>query len=99
MTGIMVTQRGELRAEDIGLIRDILAEHGHWGRTRLSEEPCRRWGRRNAQGSFKDMAARSLITRKWVSACSTGPGVSSVTRKPRRSRVVPTENPVILEIQ
>jgi len=46
---------------DIGLIRDLLVEHPHWGRTRLSEELCRRWGWRNAQGRPKDMAARTLL--------------------------------------
>jgi len=57
----MVIQGRELRAEDIGLIRELLAEHRDWGRTRLSEELCRRWDWRNAQGRIKDMAARTLL--------------------------------------
>ena len=61
MTSVMVLQGRELRAEDIRLIRDLLVEHGDWGRTRLSEELCRRWDWRNAQGRFKDMAARTLL--------------------------------------
>jgi hypothetical protein len=61
MTDVMVIQGRELHAEDIGLIRSLLAEHGDWGRTRLSEELCRRWDWRNAQGRIKDMAARSLL--------------------------------------
>ena len=39
----MVMQGRELRAEDIGLIQALLAEHPEWGRTRLSEALCRRW--------------------------------------------------------
>jgi len=54
-------QGREVRGTDIGLIRGLLAEHPAWGRTRLSEELCRRWDWRNAQGRFKDMAARTLL--------------------------------------
>jgi hypothetical protein len=61
MTGVMVVQGRELRAEDIGLIQGLLAEHRDWGRTRLSEELCRLWDWRNAQGRIKDMAARTLL--------------------------------------
>jgi len=57
----MVMQGREVRDTDIGLIRGLLAEHPAWGRTRLSEELCRRWDWRNAQGRFKDMAARTLL--------------------------------------
>jgi hypothetical protein len=61
MTGEMVVQGRELHAEDIGLIRSLLAEHGDWCRTRISEELCRRWDWHNARGRFKDMAARTLL--------------------------------------
>ena len=61
MAGVMVTQGRELRAADIDLIQGLMAEHPDWGRTRLSEALCRRWDWRNAQGRFKDMAARTLL--------------------------------------
>jgi hypothetical protein len=61
MTGIMVMQGRQVSGADIELIRDLLVDHPHWGRTRLSEELCRRWGWRNAQGHPKDMAARTLL--------------------------------------
>ena len=57
----MVIQGRKLRAEDIGLIQGLLAEHRDWNRTRLSEELCRLWDWRNAQGRIKDMAARTLL--------------------------------------
>lgn len=57
----MGVQGRELSAEDIGLIQALLAEHRDWGRTRLSEELCRRWDWRNARGRIKDMAARTLL--------------------------------------
>jgi hypothetical protein len=61
MTGVMVVQGRELSAEDIGQMQGLLAEHPEWGRTRVSEEICRRWDWRNAQGRPKDMAARTLL--------------------------------------
>ena len=57
----MVVQGRELHAADIDLIRSLMAEHGDWGRTRISEELCRCWDWRNAGGRFKDMAARTLL--------------------------------------
>ena len=57
----MVVQGRELSAGDIGQIQGLLAEHPDWGRTRLSEELCRRWDWRNARGRIKDMAARTLL--------------------------------------
>ena len=61
MTEVMVIQGRKLHAEDIGLIRSLLVEHADWCRTRISEELCHRWDWRNAQGRFKDMAARTLL--------------------------------------
>ena len=57
----MVIQGRRLAADEMGLIRRLMAEHGDGGRTRLSEELCRLWDWRNARGRIKDMAARSLL--------------------------------------
>lgn len=57
----MIIQGRNITAVEIGLIRDLMAENGDWGRTRLSEELCLRWDWRNAQGRIKDMAARTLL--------------------------------------
>jgi len=46
---------------EIGLIRNLLAAHPDWNRTRLSRELCALWNWRNAQGRAKDMAARTLL--------------------------------------
>lgn len=61
MTYFTVMQGRVLSGADVDLIRDLLAEHSDWGRSRLSEELCRLWSWRNAQGRLKDMAARSLL--------------------------------------
>jgi hypothetical protein len=57
----MVIQGRKITDGEIALIRDLMAQHRDWGRTRLSEELCRRWNWCNAQGRFKDMAARTLL--------------------------------------
>ena len=54
-------QGREVGESDIGLIRDLLAAHPDWNRTRLSRELCARGDWRNAQGRAKDMAARTLL--------------------------------------
>ncbi len=61
MTNIMLIQGRAVRPPDFDLIRGLLAEHPAWGRTRLSQELCRLWDWRNAQGRLKDMAARTLL--------------------------------------
>lgn len=61
MAQAMVIQGRNITDGEIVLIRDLMAEHQDWGRTRLSEELCRCWNWRNAQGRMKDMAARTLL--------------------------------------
>jgi hypothetical protein len=61
MTSTMVMQGRTVSDADIAWIRSLLVEQPAWGRTRLSEELCRRWDWRNAQGQPKDMAARTLL--------------------------------------
>jgi len=57
----MLLQGRAVSPADLDLIRGLLAEHPAWGRTRLSQELCRRWDWRNAQGRPKEMAARTLL--------------------------------------
>jgi hypothetical protein len=57
----MVLQGREVSGADIELIRVLLAAEPARGRTPLSQELCRRWNWRNAQGRLKDMAARTLL--------------------------------------
>jgi hypothetical protein len=61
MASVRVLQGRDVSDTDIEMIRGVLAAHPAWGRTRLSEEVCRRWDWRNAQGRPKDMAARTLL--------------------------------------
>ena len=61
MTGVIMVPARDLSAENISQMQGLLAEHPGWGRTRLSEELCRRWDWRNARDRIKDMAARTLL--------------------------------------
>ncbi len=61
MTQSIFIQGRKITDGNIVLIRDLMAQHRDWGRTRLSEELCRCWNWRNAQGRIKDMAARTLL--------------------------------------
>lgn len=57
----MVIQGRSLSADDLGLIRALIAHHPSWNRTRLSKHLCVEWDWRNAKGRLKDMACRSLL--------------------------------------
>jgi hypothetical protein len=61
MASGMVIQGRQVGAGDLDLIRDLLAAHPDWNRTRLSRELCAHWEWRNALGRAKDMAARTLL--------------------------------------
>lgn len=47
--------------EQLAWIRQVLAEHGSWGRFRLSVHIAQQWNWRNGAGQLKDMAARTLL--------------------------------------
>jgi len=50
-----------LHEADVEIVRDLLRDHPRWGRTRLSEELCRFWNWRRADGQWKDIACRELL--------------------------------------
>ena len=61
MASIRIIQGRQIGEGEIELIRDLMAAHPEWNRTRLSRELCARWEWRNALGHPKDMAARTLL--------------------------------------
>jgi hypothetical protein len=56
-----ILQGRTITTHDIQLIRQLIADHPDWHRTRLSQELCREWDWTNAKGAVKDMAARALL--------------------------------------
>ena len=89
MAQSMVIQGRNITTDEIGLIRDLIAEHRDWGRTRLSEELCRCWNWRNAQGRIKDMAARTLLLKLERRGCIELPTRQRPSSNQFRNRHVP----------
>ncbi len=96
----MVMQGRKVGEADIGLIRDWLAAHPEWNRTRLSQELCACWNWRNAQGRAKDMAARTLLLLKLERAgyirlpARRGPSAPNRHRNRQIDPVAPPEEPI-----
>lgn len=61
MVSTLTIQGRQVTPTDLATIRDLIATHPDWHRTRLSQELCRRWEWVNEQGRPKDMAARALL--------------------------------------
>jgi len=47
----------------VEVVRQLLAAHPDWHRSRLSVELCRLWNLRRADGGLRDMACRNLLLR------------------------------------
>jgi hypothetical protein len=61
MSGSFTLQGRQLCGDDIDLIRQLIAAHPDWHRSRLSVELCRMWDWRTDKGLLKDMACRSML--------------------------------------
>ena len=59
---IIATYRGRnVTASDIAVINEIIAAHSEGSRRFISQEVCRAWEWRQANGALKDMVCRSLL--------------------------------------
>ena len=59
---IITTYRGrDITEPDVGVIREIIDTHPSGSRRFISQEVCRAWGWRQANGALKDMVCRSLL--------------------------------------
>ena len=61
MDKVKIIQGREITATDIAFIKQLLADHPSWHRTRLSRELCKTWQWCRPDGQPKDMACRSLL--------------------------------------
>lgn len=93
MAQAMVIQGRKITDGEIALIRDLMAQHRDWGRTRLSEELCRCWNWRNAQGRIKDMAARTLLLKLERRGCIELPARQRPSSNHFRNRRAPLVEP------
>ena len=91
-------QGRKIGESEIGLIRDLLAAHPDWNRTRLSRELCARWNWRNALGCPKDMAARTLLLKLERAGHLRLPARRAPSPNARRNRqmapIVPPDEPI-----
>lgn len=59
---IITTYRGrDITEPDVGIIREIIDTHPSGSRRFISQEVCRAWDWRQANGTLKDMVCRSLL--------------------------------------
>ncbi len=61
MEEVIRVQGRELYADDLTYIRDQIADHSDWHRTRLSREICAAWNWTDNVGRPKDMACRTML--------------------------------------
>ncbi len=90
MTSILHIQGRSLSGADLDLIRNLLADHPEWCRSRLSVELCELWDWRNTQGRIKDMAARTLLLKLERAGHIVLPPRRGPSPNENRNRIVPT---------
>ena len=61
METVLTLQGRRLGSNELSTIRELIADHPDWHRTRLSQALCARWAWVNKKGQVQDMAARSLL--------------------------------------
>jgi hypothetical protein len=61
MSASMVIQGRRIGESEVSLIRGLMEQNPDLGRTHLSQELCRLWSWRAANGRLKDMACRTLL--------------------------------------
>ena len=70
MTEACVLQGRRIEPADVRVVRDLVRVHPQWSRYRLSRELCALWDWRTERGAWKDMAARTLLSklheRGWI---------------------------------
>jgi len=57
----MVIQGRNIRKQDVTSILEIMILNPNWGRSKISQELCRRWQWQNPNGQLKDMSCRNLL--------------------------------------
>lgn len=56
-----IVQGRRIGPGELAQVRQLLAEHPHWSRRRVSQHLATLWNWRNGAGQLKDMAARTLL--------------------------------------
>jgi hypothetical protein len=61
MSQTTLIQGRRLGGAELEEIRQLIAEHPHWSRRKISQNLARQWDWRNGAGALKDMAARTML--------------------------------------
>jgi len=61
MNNVIRVQGRNLSPDDISYIKEQIAQHPEWHRTRLSREICAAWNWKDETGRPKDMASRTML--------------------------------------
>lgn len=81
-------RRRRIGAEELQLIRDLIAQEGHRGRTHLSRRLCQIWDWRQANGRFREIACRDLLRQLHKRGLVQLPAMLRAARRPGyRNRV------------
>jgi hypothetical protein len=86
MSGSFTLQGRQLCGDDIDLIRQLIAAHPDWHRSRLSVELCRMWDWRTDKGLLKDMACRSMLRKLEQRRLIVLPAARVIGNRARRIR-------------
>ena len=90
------TYRGRvITQQDIGFLRQFIAEHAGLSRRRLSAKVCEAWDWRQANGALRDMVCRGLLLTLHRAGEIELPAVRFVARNPLAERERPS--PVLID--
>ena len=79
-------------ADDVELIRELIASNPSWHRTRLSRELCALWDWHNGKGQPKDMACRTLLLKLEQAGLIVLPKRQHPSVNHRRKNAAPTRS-------
>jgi hypothetical protein len=86
----LVLRRRNIGPEDVCLIRRLIAEEGHRGRSHISNRLCELWDWRQANGRFRQIACRDLLRQLHAKGLIVLPPMLKGARRPGYANKVQT---------
>ena len=85
----LIIRQRRIGTEELGLIRQLIAEEGHKGRSHLSNRLCEIWEWRQPNGRFRQIACRDLLRKLQVKGLIELPPMLKAARRAGYCNVVP----------
>lgn len=82
MQDTLTILKRQISSKDIDLIKELIKEDGHRGRTAISKTLCRIWDWRTANGQYRDILCRDLLRRLEKRGLIELPAPLNTYRKP-----------------